>query len=41
VEEGEGEEVDLLGPRDKVFEKLTRETEQVDPTAPQPDEALM
>jgi hypothetical protein len=35
VEEDEG--VDDLKPKDKAFEKPTAETEQVDPTAPQPD----
>jgi hypothetical protein len=35
VEEGEG--VDLLRPTAKAFQKLTGETEPVDPTTAQPD----
>jgi hypothetical protein len=37
VEEEDGEDVDLFDPKDKAFEKLTAETEQVDPAAPGPD----
>jgi hypothetical protein len=36
-EEDEGVDVDLLEPKANAFEKLTAETEQVDPAAPEPD----
>jgi hypothetical protein len=37
VEEGGGEDVDLLRPTDKALQKLTAETEHVDPATAQPD----